>query len=108
MPNVELTFLATTSSLATDLTAAGGDGIGEGALAMSDMMTILKLNRGCAVLKMVYDGEEQTLELYSPCRGRSQLVVLARPVLPALALGWRAGEVRAAKLPRVNCKNQLF
>jgi hypothetical protein len=57
------TFLATTSSLATDLTAAGGDGIGEGALAMSDMMTILKLSRGCVVLKMIYDGEEQSLEL---------------------------------------------
>ena len=63
MPNVELTFLATTSSLATDLTAAGGEGMGEGALAMSDMMAILKLSRGCAVLKMVYDGEKQTLEL---------------------------------------------
>ena len=33
-----LTFLATTSSLATDLTAAGGEGIGEGAVARLDMM----------------------------------------------------------------------
>lgn len=36
---VVLTFLATTSSLATDLTAAGGDGMGEGALVISDMVT---------------------------------------------------------------------
>lgn len=36
----------------------------------------------------------------------SQPVVLARPVLPALALGWRAGEVRAAKLPRASSQLQ--
>jgi hypothetical protein len=38
-----LTFLATTSSLATDLTAAGGDGMGDGAVARFDIV-ILRWN----------------------------------------------------------------
>jgi hypothetical protein len=39
-----LTFLATTSSLATDLTAAGGEGMGDGALARLDISVALGYN----------------------------------------------------------------
>ena len=53
---IRLTFLATTSSLATDLTGAGGEGMGEGALVMSDMMD---LKRGrCKVYRGTGDFAE--------------------------------------------------